>query len=198
MNGGGHTACHIPVHTCLAVFDVVSRYHGFKAQTGDTTSTECFAWSNSVWKPTERGRWALPSAGKERSSGIFSTSLMLKLTRVFSFWSPKGEPKSLKIFYECICEKNCIEQLLSPRTGVQNLTNVLEWCHWGSIGWQWRVWVSEWNNVSLKSQREVQVSSCYNNMCKSVGNSAALWVMQSPVPKKKNKKEISLTDNHSG
>lgn len=64
--------------TCLAVFGIVSTSQAFKAQMGDTTSTECFAWSSSVWKPTERGKWVLPSMWMERSSGIFSTSLMLK------------------------------------------------------------------------------------------------------------------------
>lgn len=100
--------------TCLAVFGIVSRSQGFKAQTGDTTSTECFAWSNSVWKPTERGRWGLPSMGRERSSGIFSTSSMLKWTNA-----------SLEVQY---VKKGCTEQLLAPRTGAQNLTNALKWC----------------------------------------------------------------------
>lgn len=116
--------------TCLAAFGVVSRYHGFKAQTGDTTSTECFAWSNSVWKPTERGSWGLPCTGRERSSGIFSTSLMLKLTHVFSVSGAiKGNQSLLTFFYEWICEKSCIEQLLSSRAGAQNLTNILKCCH---------------------------------------------------------------------
>lgn len=40
--------CHTQLRTCLAVLGVVSMSQEFKAQTGDTTSTECFAWSSSV------------------------------------------------------------------------------------------------------------------------------------------------------
>lgn len=67
----------------MAVFGHVSISQEFKSQTGDTTSTECFAWSNRVWKPTERGRCNLPFMGRTRSSGMFSTSTMLKVTRAF-------------------------------------------------------------------------------------------------------------------
>lgn len=75
------SGCLPQLCTCLAMLGIVFRSQEFKTQTGDTTSTECFAWSNSVWKPTERGRWDLPSVERERSSGIFSTSTMLKVTR---------------------------------------------------------------------------------------------------------------------
>lgn len=77
--------------TCLAGFGIVSRSQEFKSQADDTTSIECFAWSNSVWKPTETGRWGLPSMEKERSSGMFSTSTMLKIKDSFSVWSFKEE-----------------------------------------------------------------------------------------------------------
>lgn len=62
-----------PVHTCLA-----STSQALRSQTGETTSTEYFAWSSRVWKPAERGRCGLLSAWKERCSGIFSTSSILK------------------------------------------------------------------------------------------------------------------------
>ena len=85
---GGICSGGLPwLRTCLAVLGVVSGSHGFKAQTGDTTSTECFAWSNSVWKPAERGRWGLTSMWRARSSGMFSTSTMLKEKHFLSFWS---------------------------------------------------------------------------------------------------------------
>lgn len=49
-----------------------------RSQTGDTTSTECLAWSSRAWRPAESGTLAPPSAGKEKPSGLFSTSWMLK------------------------------------------------------------------------------------------------------------------------
>lgn len=80
----GSSFCEPRLCTCLVVFGIVSRSQEFKSQTDDTTSTECFAWSNSVLKPAERGRWGLPSAENDRSSGTFSTSTMLRETLSFT------------------------------------------------------------------------------------------------------------------
>lgn len=59
--------------TCLA-----STSQAFRSQTGETTSTEYLAWSSRAWKPAERERCGLLPAWKERWSGIFSTSSILK------------------------------------------------------------------------------------------------------------------------
>lgn len=65
--------------TCLAVLGGGSMSQEVRSHTEDTTSMEYFAWSSREWKATERGRCSLPSEWRERSSGIFSTSTMLKV-----------------------------------------------------------------------------------------------------------------------
>ena len=107
--------------TCLAVWGITSWPQGSKFQTGDTTSTECLAWSNSVWKPKRRGRWALPSTGRERSPGMFSTSTMLKVTRLVRALSLTGEfhlfytSKSDYMCWElnCTCLKCCLKPFVA-------------------------------------------------------------------------------------
>lgn len=63
----------ISFFTCMPTFGSACR-----SQIGDTTSTECLAWSSRAWRPAESGTLALSSAGKEKPSGMFSTSCMLQ------------------------------------------------------------------------------------------------------------------------